>query len=120
MSYNAKNYTEQGGEKTVIGGTLEIKEGASVTGLTSTAAPASEVALGGVKAAPKGAGDTVPAKIGEDANLYVPTYPTVPELPVAENQVASTAEDIAGLLADFNALLTKLKAVGLMASDTEG
>lgn len=35
MRYNAKNYTEQGGEKTVIGGTLEIKEGASVTGLLS-------------------------------------------------------------------------------------
>ena len=35
MSYNTKNYTVQGGEKTVIGGTLEIKEGASVTGLPS-------------------------------------------------------------------------------------
>ena len=35
MSYNTKNYTEQGGEKTVIGGTLEIKEGASVTGLSA-------------------------------------------------------------------------------------
>ena len=33
MSYNVKNYTEPGGETTVIGGTLEIKEGASVTGL---------------------------------------------------------------------------------------
>lgn len=33
MSYNIKNYTEQGGETTVIGGTLEIKEGASITGL---------------------------------------------------------------------------------------
>ena len=32
MSYNVKNYTEQGGEKTVIGGILEIKEGASLTG----------------------------------------------------------------------------------------
>ncbi len=31
--YNAKNYTEQGGEKTVIGGVLEIKEGASVKGV---------------------------------------------------------------------------------------
>jgi len=40
MSYNTKNYTEQGGEKTVIGGTLEIKEGASVTGLPSTFTPA--------------------------------------------------------------------------------
>lgn len=35
MSYNVKNYTEQGGEKTVIGGTLEITEGATVTGLPS-------------------------------------------------------------------------------------
>ncbi len=35
MGYNTKNYTEQGGEKTVIGGTLEIKEGAWVTGLPS-------------------------------------------------------------------------------------
>lgn len=33
MSYNVKNYTEQGGEKTVIGGTLEITESATVTGL---------------------------------------------------------------------------------------
>ena len=33
MEYTAKNYTEQGGEKTVIGGALEIQEGASVTGL---------------------------------------------------------------------------------------
>ena len=32
MSYNVKNYTEQGGETTVIGGTLEIKEGASLNG----------------------------------------------------------------------------------------
>jgi len=35
MSYNTKNYTEQGGEKTVIGGMLEIKDGASITGLSS-------------------------------------------------------------------------------------
>ena len=70
MSYNAKNYTEQGGEKTVIGGTLEIKEGASVTGL-----------------------------------------------PIAENQADSTATDIAGLVTDVNALLSKLKAAGLMVAD---
>ena len=69
MSYNSKNYTEQGGEKTVIGGILEIKQGASVTGL-----------------------------------------------PVLENQVESTATDVAGLLADFNALLVKMKAVGIMTA----
>ena len=70
MSYNTKNYTEQGGEKTVIGGTLEIQEGASVTGL-----------------------------------------------PIAENQADSTATDAAGIVADFNALLAKLKAAGLMVAD---
>lgn len=70
MSYNTKNYTEQGGDKTVIGGALEIKQGASVMGL-----------------------------------------------PIAENQVDSTATDVVGLVADFNALLAKLKAAGLMVAD---
>lgn len=40
MGYNTKNYTEQGGDKTVIGGTLEIKEGATVNGLPSSFTPA--------------------------------------------------------------------------------
>lgn len=119
MDYNAKNYMEQGGEKWVVGGTLEIQEGASVTGLTSTAAPASETALGGVKAAAKEETDTVPVKIGEDAILYVPTYPIVPEIPVAANQADSTATDVTALVTDFNALLAKLKAAGLMAADEE-
>ncbi|TDT71534.1 head fiber protein [Hypnocyclicus thermotrophus] len=76
MSYNAKNYTEQGGEKTVIGGTLEIsgtleiKEGAAISGL-----------------------------------------------PKAEMQADSTAEDISSLVTDFNALLTKLKAAGFIATE---
>lgn len=125
MSYNTKNYTEQGGEKTVIGGTLEIKEGASVTGLTSTAAPASETALGGVKAAPAGEGDTVEVKIGEDGKLYAPAYPaTATEsaaglVKMAANQADSTAEDTAALVTDFNALLAKLKDAGLMTADEE-
>ncbi len=117
MSYNTKNYTEQGGDKTVIGGTLEIKEGASVTGLTSTAAPASATALGGVKAVSKSTGDTVEVKISADGKLYVPTYPTVPQIPVAANQSDSTAEDVPDLVTDFNALLAKLKTAGLMAAD---
>ncbi|MDD7795586.1 head fiber protein [Clostridium sp. 'White wine YQ'] len=70
MSYNSKNYMEQGGEKWIIGGTLEVLPGASVTGL-----------------------------------------------PAAENQAYSTATDVAGLVTDFNALLAKLKAAGLMAAD---
>lgn len=37
---NVKNYTEQGGDKTVIGGILEIAEGGQVIGLPSSFTPA--------------------------------------------------------------------------------
>lgn len=121
MSYSTKNYTEQGGEKTVIGGTLEIQEGATVTGLPegsgSAVSPATETVLGGIKAAEKTEGDTVEAKIGSDDKLYVPAYPVVPEFPVADAQTDSTATELAGLVTDFNALLDKLKTAGLMASE---
>lgn len=36
MSSNIKNYTEQGGERTVIGGELVIEEGAQVTGMSAS------------------------------------------------------------------------------------
>ena len=126
MSYNIKNYTEQGGEKTVIGGTLEIKEGASVTGLSADPLlVATEETLGGVKAAAADEGDTVEIKIGEDGKLYAPTYPTDATesvsglVKMAANQADSIAEDTATLVTDFNALLAKLKAAGLMAADEE-
>lgn len=44
MSYNVKNYTEQGGDKTVIGGTLEIKEGAILIGMPAAANQANSTA----------------------------------------------------------------------------
>jgi hypothetical protein len=126
MSYNTKNYTEQGGEKTVIGGTLEIKEGASVTGLSADPLlVATEETLGGVKAAAAGEDDTVEVKIGEDGKLYAPTYPTDATesvsglVKMAAYQADSIAEDTSTLVTDFNALLAKLKAAGLMAADEE-
>lgn len=76
MSYNTKNYTEQGGAVTHIGGKLVIDEGGSIEGLPSTPAPT---------------------------------------LPIAENQIDSTANTIADLRADFNSLLAKLKDAGLMS-----
>ena len=39
MSYNAKNFTEQGGDVTHIGGSLVIEEGGSVQGLPSDILP---------------------------------------------------------------------------------
>ena len=74
MSYNAKNYTEQGGETTHFGGKVIFEEGCEVSG--------------------------------------VPFTP-------AENQADSTATTVANLKEDFNALLAKLKDVGIMAPDEE-
>ena len=128
MEYNAKNYMAQGGDRLVIGGTLEIQEGASVTGLPpAVVAAATEEVLGGVLAAAKAETDTLEAKIGEDHKLYVPPY----TLPAAEaaalggvllaaNQAASTAMELSGLVTEFNTLLAALKAAGIMAADEVG
>ena len=84
MEYNAKNNMAQGGDRLVIGGTLEIKEGASVTGLPAAAAGSAGVVV------------------------------------MSTNQVASVATDVAALVTDFNTLLQKLKAAGIMAADEPG
>lgn len=108
--YNTKNYMEQGGEKLVIGGTLEIKPDASVTGLpTEPPNAATEISFGCVKAAPKGDDYTVAVKIGTDGNLYVPAYP------VAQHTADSEATTIAALKDDLNSLLAKLRSAGLIA-----
>ncbi len=74
MGYNTKNYTEQGGDKTVIGGELAVTAEGKVT-------------FNGT------------------------------ELKPAALQADSTALDVADLVADFNALLLKLKTAGLMESE---
>ena len=71
---NVKNYTEQGGEKTVIGGELLVTSEGKLT-------------FDGVEVKPSAL------------------------------QTDSTAADVPALVADFNALLAKLKAAGLMASE---
>jgi hypothetical protein len=117
-TYNTKNYMAHGGNELVIGGKLTILDGAIVTGLADAEqlVPATEEALGCVKAAAKAETDTVPAKIGTDGKLYVPTYPE--EVTPAANQADSTATTVAALKDDLNALLAKLKTAGLMEADT--
>jgi hypothetical protein len=79
MGYNIKNYTEQGGERTVIGGELSIVEGGELT-------------FQGVEFSP----DKLPKQI--------------------DFQVDSVASNTSGLVADFNRLLDKLKASGIMSN----
>lgn len=126
-----RNYHAHGGNEWVVGGTLTILEGATVTGLAATAAAASAGARGGIKAAAKGDQDTVEAKIGADDKLYVPAYPEAYALPPATagalggvkallSQPDSAATTIAELKGDFNELLGKLRAAGLMQEGVEG
>lgn len=120
MSYNTKNYMEQGGEKLVIGGTLEVKDGATVTGITGVTATANSTTLGGIKAAAKGAGDTVEVKIdATTAKLYVPAYATNATTSAAglvkqAANVVKAAGD-APTKAEFDALIDALVEAGIMA-----
>lgn len=131
MSYTVKNYTEQGGEKTVIGGEIVVEgkitvaDGGEVEGITGVTAAATESTIGGIKAAAKGAGDTVEAKIDSTTSkLYVPTYPTVPEEATTETAgIVKMAANVAKITGDtvtvekFNDLIDALVAAGLMADE---
>jgi hypothetical protein len=103
---NVKNYTEQGGEKTVIGGSLEIAasgkltiaEGATIEGILSV--PVVD-ALDSTSAT-----SALSAKQGKILNDAIAAK-------TAANQADSIATEVAELVTDFNALLAKLKAAGL-------
>ncbi|AQU03356.1 hypothetical protein B1774_04455 [Dehalococcoides mccartyi] len=117
-TYNTKNYQEQGGEKWVIGGTLEVLPTATVTGLSSDPLQvATEATLGGIKA-PAKTDEAVPVAVDEDGFLFVPEV-TVPTVPVAEAVADSVAEDVAGVNTVINAILASLKTAGLMETETE-
>jgi len=73
-----KNYTEDGGNKTVIGGELQILTDGKIT---------------------NSAGDEV--NLAQQVAL----------------QADSAAADVAGVVADLNALIAKLKTAGVMASE---
>ena len=79
-------------------------------------------AFTGTTGAAAGAAGLVPAPATTDAGKVLKadgTWMALPTLPVAENQAASEANDVAGIVSAFNSLLSKLKAAGLMAADAE-
>ena len=129
--YNTLNYTEQGGEKTVIGGTLEIKEGATVLGVVTAEVVDSLTSTDADKALSANQGKVLKAL----ADAKVATAAIVNDLTtggiavplsaeqgktlgarVAANQAASV-EASYPTVTEFNALLSKLKAAGLMVAD---
>lgn len=54
------------------------------------------------------------ADIGNPTNLPAATTTTAGVVKKMASQADSTATDVAGLLADFNALLAKARAAGIM------
>ncbi len=100
MSYSTKNYTEQGGEKTVIGGTLEIKEGASVTGLPTAENQAASTAT--TVAAVKDDFNNLLKKLKDSGHMETDTWnvsvskiaiPAGEELIANQNEVSSIEID---------------------------
>ena len=114
--YNAKNYTEQGGNVTHIGGKLIIEDGAEIEGFDGgggssyTLPTASAETLGGVKAKAK-VDESVEVAVDGDGKLYVPAVPKI------EHQSDAAGEDVSSLVSNFNALLKALEAAGLMKTE---
>ena len=137
MSYNTKNYTEQGGEKTVIGGDLEIlgtltiDNGATVAGVVTAAVVNNLTTTATGSALDAAQGKALNGKITAltAVNALDSESTTAPlaaaqgkvlkdalDAKVAANQADST-EKTSPTVAEFNALLAALKAAGLMVAD---
>ena len=103
-----KNYFTEGGDELVIGGKLTVLEGAEVEGLPGgggsyTLPAATADKLGGIKV---GSGLTITDGVLSATGITP-----------AEAQADSTASSYTGLKDDFNALLAKLRAAGLLAAN---
>jgi hypothetical protein len=93
MSYNSKNYTAQGGDKTVIGGEIEILAGGKI-----------KVANGA----------TVEGLQKDAYTLPVATTAKIGGVKMSASQADSVATDATGLVTNFNALLAKLRTAGIL------
>lgn len=114
MSYNTLNYTEQGGAKTVIGGTLEIEDGASVTGMTTATIVDNLTTDDATKALSAKQGKVL--KTAVDAKFTaVDAAPAVKGL-VKQAANVAVAAGAAPTKAEFDALIAALIASGAMAA----
>lgn len=86
MSYNTKNYKEQGGEKLVLAGEVIVTSSAKIV---------------------------VDSKATIEG---LPTFDDIPKQAKIDEQSLSSAETVEDLAQDFNNLLSKLKDAGLMDS----
>lgn len=128
-----KNYKTDGGNKWVVNGTLEIGTGASVTGITTATIVDNVTSTDKDKALSANQGkvlkNLIDGKVATSAivndlttgGVAVPLSAEQGKIlagRVAENQ-ADSEEDSTPTVTEFNALLAKLKAAGLMEADAE-
>lgn len=99
MSYNTKNYTEPGADRTVINGEIVLQNGGALTIDAETSGTMRVTGLDGATG----------ILVIED-NGYL-------NIAALENQADSEATTVAGLKDDFNALLAKLQEAGIMAAE---
>ena len=120
MSYNTKNYTEQGGEKTVIGGTLEIPGALDLTGATITGAVTAAVVNNLTTAATGSALDAAQGKALKtlvDAKYTAASATAAVAGLVKQSALVAEAAGEAPTAAEFKALLDALKTAGIMAAE---
>lgn len=111
--HTAKNYRDQGGDKWVVGGELQLagKMTDADGNEINPGGGGGEIPDGAVTTAKVADGAITTAKLGTDVTNLINGKLTATKV---ETQANSTAEDISDLVADFNALLAKLKAAEIM------
>lgn len=112
--YNTKNYTEQGGDKTVIGGTLEIVTGASVTGITTATLVDALTSEDATKALSAKQGTALKALV--DAKYTAANATAAVAGLVKQSANVAEATGTAPTVEEFNTLLDALIEAGIMAT----
>ena len=110
--YNALNYTEQGGAKTVIGGTLDLTN-ATVEGVVTAPVVDTLVSTSATSALSAKQGKA----LKDTADLLATTVSGKLTAVQVANQADSDATTVANLLTCFNTLLAGLKTAGIMVGD---
>ena len=102
MTFVPKNYTTDGGDKTVIGGTLEFVGGGRTVGLIYDGMDSTDI------------NKALSANMGSVFSAALTSKLSKNSIAFQANSTATTLE---GLVADFNALLAKLIVAGAMVSE---
>lgn len=112
--YTAKNYMTDGGDKWVVGGTLEFSDGSSVTGMTTAEIVDALTSDDAAKALSAKQGKALKTLVDAKYTAANATAATAGLVKQSVNVAAAAGE--APTKAEFDALLDALIAAGIMAA----